>query len=86
MRPGEIYWLNHLDGTKAGQQGFGPSAGPGWVVEVVGTFVQGSKGQIDMLGIHGVYEWDDDGSSGQSMNPCWALRPIPVSELDGACR
>jgi hypothetical protein len=88
LAPGESYPLDRFDGTNAHGGALGPSEGPGWAVEAVGTFIHISRttGKLDGKGMHGFFEWDDAGGSGGGYIPCWNIPFVAVGELEGSCR
>lgn len=86
---GETYFLKQLDGDDPSGMGLGPSEGPGWVVEAMGTFLyfDWRKGdRLEDMGLHGIYAWDDSGGSGQAFYSCWSLSPMPAESYDGRCQ
>jgi hypothetical protein len=87
LHAGELYGLNHLDGTNPERMGVSPTDGPGWVVEAVGTFVgvDPGSGQIDALGTHGLHLWDDQGGESAGFIPCWTRLPVAAEEMEGVC-
>jgi hypothetical protein len=87
LREGEVYWLHHLDGTGPPGHGLGPSEGPGWVVEAVGTMLPPDRGQTSFTkwGIHGWHLWEDAGGESYGFSPCGGTVAIPPEQLDGSC-
>jgi hypothetical protein len=84
---GELYQLKHLDGSNPDGGAMGPSAGPGWMVEAVGTFIDEdpSTGRIDSIGTHGFHLWDDAGGESAGFIPCWTRQATPPDRLEGRC-
>jgi hypothetical protein len=84
---GERYQLKRLDGSNPDGSALGPTDGPGWVVEAVGTFIDEDPGtgRIDSLGTHGVHLWDDSGGESLGFIPCWTRKPTPPERLEGRC-
>ena len=63
-----------------------PDDGPGWMVEVIGTFVEDARqpGSV-LVGTRGYYRWDDAGSGGTSFVECWRGDVARVAEGVAAC-
>jgi hypothetical protein len=89
LQMGEMLPLRHFDGTNPGGGAMGPSQGPGWMVEAVGTFLDFDRRNPEVLaamGTHGFREYDDKGGDGLAFIACWTLNPVPPAQLEGTCR
>ena len=87
LRNGEMYPTSRFDGTNPDGAALGPTDGPGWVVEAVGTFMYYDRntGLLESMSMHAFHEWDDAGGEGWIAHPCWVRGPRPPGGFDGIC-
>ena len=89
LRDGEIVRPARLDGSGPIWVGndFVPRGAPGWMIEGVGTFTtwNAMTRQIDILGTHGFYLFEEGGVTTSRWTACWMRNPIPGIETEGTC-
>ena len=88
LRDGEIFRPSRLDGSGPIWVGdFVPRGAPGWMIEAVGTFTtwNARTRQIDILGAHGFYLFEEGGVTTSRSSMCWIRHPIPGIETEGTC-